>query len=651
MGFRDPEKLTRTDQLLQAVLCELKVVVDGHPHLVLGDFNIEPSKIPCLAKGISEGSLVDFSEQFAACRGNLPAPTCKNIWDSVGTRRDFILGNPAAFAACTGCWVDECRWSKPHFSIRTVLDTGRWTSYVTKATTFTPIWPVLWLPALDKSKTSRNKEVQQVWLVYEERLKTVDLHSVMRIEEGLSVGDPSSAWSSWSHAAESALADAYCLAGSPMPIGGILQLGRGRFVSARVQLGGAQVRRTGPYRSDEGEAEDLAGVCLYSLAPVIRLRRRLKVCIDISASIVVHGFTLAKSLELSQQWERILADGPTGPVTQLEFLGMGGLQDYHAWVLSLYNRVVEFVRKVVIHRREHGIRAWRTWVLEHRSSHPYRWLRPDLVPPAPILAVKDRQSGKESFLTDQELRSSWMPIFCRTDRGAACEDSFVREVGRWLPRLPEIVLPPLNGQMLYDAVASKYASAGSLDGWNWRELKALPVCWFDGLGAILGLTEETGVWPEGLLDAYMIMIPKAEGNSTPLGQRPLSVLPVVYRLWVTVRLEHLQEWCDSWLPDSVFSAGKGRSSVDAWYSTSLDIEEAISGIVDDDIHVFVADVVKSFDTVDRNILDCVLSSLGLPGWIRHAYFEYHAKVRIRFKLATGPGDPWTRDGGIPKGAL
>ena len=183
------------------------------------------------------------------------------------------------------------------------------------------------------------------------------------------------------------------------------------------------------------------------------------------------------------------------------------------------------------------------------------------------------------------------------------------------------------------------------------ELKALSVPWYDGLAAILRLTEETGVWPEGLLDAYMVMIPKAEGNSTPLGQRPLSVLPVIYRLWATVRLGHLQSWCDSWLPSSVFSAGDGRSSVDAWYSTSIDIEEVVSGVVDEEVHIFVADVVKSFDTVDRNILDCVLSSLGLPGWFRHAYFQYHAKVRMRFKLATGLGEPWTRDGGIPQGCL
>ena len=55
----------------------------------------------------------------------------------------------------------------------------------------------------------------------------------------------------------------------------------------------------------------------------------------------------------------------------------------------------------------------------------------------------------------------------------------------------------------------------------------------------------------------------------------------------------------------------GRSSVDAWFSSALDIEECLSGGIDSDVHLFVADVVKSFDTVDRGVLDRVLSSLGL----------------------------------------
>ena len=31
---------------------------------------------------------------------------------------------------------------------------------------------------------------------------------------------------------------------------------------------------------------------------------------------------------------------------------------------------------------------------------------------------------------------------------------------------------------------------------------------------------------------------------------------------------------------------------------------------------FVADMVKSLDTVDKDLLDSVLDKLGLPGWLR-----------------------------------
>ena len=162
-------------------------------------------------------------------------------------------------------------------------------------------------------------------------------------------------------------------------------------------------------------------------------------------------------------------------------------------------------------------------------------------------------------------------------------------------------------------------------------------------------SQDIGVWPDGLLDAYIAVVPETDGDATSLGQRPLSVLPVLYRIWASARVSQLEDWFRSWVPDSVFSAGSGRGSVEAWYTSALDIEEVLTGATDSDVHLFVADVVKSFDTVDRKIFDRVLSSLGLPGWFRHAYFEYHAHVRLRFKLASGLGEPWTRDGGIPQG--
>ena len=165
---------------------------------------------------------------------------------------------------------------------------------------------------------------------------------------------------------------------------------------------------------------------------------------------------------------------------------------------------------------------------------------------------------------------------------------------------------------------------------EWRELKVLPVAWYDGLARILSGVEDIGGWLNGLLDAYIAMIPKTDGDAAPLGQRPLSVLPVVWRIWASARMCQLEEWFRSLVRDSVFSAGGGRGSVEAWYATTLDIEEVLTGAADSHVHLFVADVLKSFDTVDRGVLDRVLSSLGLPAWFRHVYFEYHAHVRQRF---------------------
>ena len=49
---------------------------------------------------------------------------------------------------------------------------------------------------------------------------------------------------------------------------------------------------------------------------------------------------------------------------------------------------------------------------------------------------------------------------------------------------------------------------------------------------------------------------------------------------------HLREWVLGWVPQSVYSFGNGLSSVEAWYSTALDVEEVLAGIGSDQLHVY-----------------------------------------------------------------
>ena len=70
----------------------------------------------------------------------------------------------------------------------------------------------------------------------------------------------------------------------------------------------------------------------------------------------------------------------------------------------------------------------------------------------------------------------------------------------WLPLLPVVTLPELTGDMLADVERRKGATAGSLDGWGWREMKVLPVAWFDGHARILSKVEDEG---PGLMVCWM----------------------------------------------------------------------------------------------------------------------------------------------------
>ena len=214
--------------------------------------------------------------------------------------------------------------------------------------------------------------------------------------------------------------------------------------------------------------------------------------------------------------------------------------------LALLN---EFVLRVVRHRQSSRSLAWANWIREDLISSPYKWLRPEFVPPAPYLVCKPQDSHNGSGIY-AHFRQAWMPYFRREGHPVVTAQAFLGFVGDHLPQEPFLDLPILTGEDLYEAAMAKKSTAGGLDGWAWNKVKALSLSWFVGLALVLRQIETAGRWPQGLLDAYIAMILKAEGDSTSLGQRPLCVLSVVYRLWASVRLAHLKDWFSSWVPDS-----------------------------------------------------------------------------------------------------
>ena len=218
------------------------------------------------------------------------------------------------------CRVQSDRWLAPHLAVRAHFDCGRWTCRAAQPVQRTPLWLASWLPAVDKSRGSISVEVHRVWEVYHERLLFMSRHDAIQLDESLDADEVSRAWLVWSGAAESALADAYQFCGGPIPNRGLV-LGWGRPLFRVVRLGGHQVRKA---RGNAADAHDAADVFLYrdpSGAPLLDVRRRFKAVMDVLDAMIRPGASLSLSVELTAQWDEILAVGPLFPVA---------LDDFHA---------------------------------------------------------------------------------------------------------------------------------------------------------------------------------------------------------------------------------------------------------------------------------------------------------------------------------
>ena len=214
----DSEQLALTDQLFDAALSDLGVVARGQQCMLVGDFNVERTKIPCLAKGISAGLWVDLE---ASAGGMQPAATCKRTWEYAGGHRGD---------SCCCCLFFLARLSQTG-GLLLILLSGlmlRVLGGLVGLISWSSVLPsglLLGCLLLLRAGFQVGGGTKSLG-VYDDRLQFMTGHDALLLDESLRVGDVSRAWRVWSGAAETALDDAYRFAGSPIPTRGLV-LGRG----------------------------------------------------------------------------------------------------------------------------------------------------------------------------------------------------------------------------------------------------------------------------------------------------------------------------------------------------------------------------------------------------------------------------------------
>ena len=109
-------------------------------------------------------------------------------------------------------------------------------------------------------------------------------------------------------------------------------------------------------RSNAADVVDAADVFLYrdsAIAPLLDMRRRFKAVMDVLGATIRYGVSLSRSVELTAQWDRIIAAGPLYPVAldDLSVVRGLGIGDFYQVFSGVHHRLSDFIHSVVVHCR------------------------------------------------------------------------------------------------------------------------------------------------------------------------------------------------------------------------------------------------------------------------------------------------------------
>ena len=197
-------------------------------------------------------------------------------------------------------------------------------------------------------------------------------------------------------------------------------------------------------------------------------------------------------------------------------------------------------------------------------------------------------------------------------------------------------------------VVQKFATdgAGGLDGWRPFDLKRLTKRILGLLLHLFDAIEEEGRWPDELCWAGISLIPKGEGGM-PLDLRPITVTPLVYRIWAAARTQQSMLWQEEWIDPGQHGARTKHSTSDALIRISLELEESI--VEGTNLQGVAIDLAKAFDNVPVNITFAIIEKLGMSPRLTRALRGMYSQIQRRFKLGQYVGEASRSTNGILQG--
>ena len=231
------------------------------------------------------------------------------------------------------------------------------------------------------------------------------------------------------------------------------------------------------------------------------------------------------------------------------------------------------------------------------------------------VTIRQRTITSQPEAVSKELSKFWNQYWGRDSQNAQHDITEWPEFQALLQQLPQQPLLAVDMTHLPDWLqaikATKSTTARGSCGWSPDELKNLPPCCIRDLMLLLDQHYAKG-FPTWMMDARVLPVSKQQGATSPKYTRPITILPIIYRLWSRVLARKILDAWKYQLSDSITGFVPGRNSFDFVYRMQLHLEATQHGHCQQHWGGITLDLTKCFNTLPQEPLCHILIRLGVP---------------------------------------
>ena len=266
------------------------------------------------------------------------------------------------------------------------------------------------------------------------------------------------------------------------------------------------------------------------------------------------------------------------------------------------------------------------------------------------LQVEENQWTSNVAEMDEVLRDFWeKQSIDKPDDLDMIRDNTRRLVDELVPEQPHIVFDEITGKQITTVIAElKNSSAPGPGCWHPSDLKSLPPCAMQELAMLYVTCEKWQYFPRIFSQSITTNIPKGPGKAKPSEIRPITVFPMLWRIYAKLRARQATQQIAPRLSPNQNGAMPGCSVEDLVVQIKFSIDQLIRH--HGHLHGLQVDIMKCFNGLDHDSALYVLQKLGLPPAMAQLWNGQYQRHTTHHRFAGSViGRPYTPTRGIAQG--